>query len=158
MKSIASAIIAFSIVLLISGCYQEYQKLVRADVETSTKEISVLEGFTLVNTVIHDYSITSKSSSCFYGRSYMIIGSDFTDHQAIQIYSDYLQRSQWKQEFPHPENEAIFIKGENERIVINADYPEAEIKDSVDINHLMNAFHSIIYIRLDYMLPKRINC
>jgi hypothetical protein len=43
-------------------------------------------------------------------------------------------------------------------VVIHFGYPAIELKDEIDLDELNQTYQSILYIRVDYMLPTRDEC
>jgi len=95
---------------------------------------------------------------CYYARAFVIVGTLLPETQALDTYTEKTQSLGWTPEGRQYEISRILIRGVNDRIVIGSGEPGVDIKDALDYDKLRETYRSIIFVRLDYMLPSRDEC
>jgi hypothetical protein len=104
------------------------------------------------------YSQTEYGKTCFYGRAYIVAGSQLTASDALDQYVEALQIQDWRLKEKTYQDSKTLLLGSNSLIVVYYGEPWPVFKKDIDLERLYQIYQSILFIRVDYMLPTRDEC
>lgn len=122
------------------------------------QDLPNLDQFELVKTVSLDFSMTAYGMTCYYARDYLIMGTSLPESEALEHYVEGLLPLSWTKEGEQYLTSKILIHGQNARIVVSHGEPGVDVDDAVDFERLSDIYQSILFVRVDYMLPARDGC
>lgn len=165
MKVLIKFAIWLVVCLLIScaipATYIQRERAAKQAVEDTLNDLPEIEGFAVIKVLEVDLDPvfdTEISQPCFYGRVYELLGSAFSQEDALDIYSEHLQGMNWQPDGKQFDITQKLIRGKNERIVVETGELVEGIGMDVDFTKLNEAYKSLILIRVDYMIPYRDGC
>ena len=149
--------------LLLASCgildKKAQQRKTREGLESiSSQELPELDGFDLVKVVSLDLSSSDYGKTCSYARDYLIIGTSLPESDALERYVEALLRLGWTREGDQYPTSNNLIHGKNARIVVRYGDPGADVRDAADYDQLRDNYQSVIFVRVDYILPERDGC
>ena len=150
------------LLLTLVTCAQQISHLLkqqeaRAGLDTLITQLPELADFDAVKIVRFEFSDTAYGKTCYYARSYVILGSSLSEAEALTIYARRLQTLGWVPR-DEPYDTSVLYGGLSALAIVTSGEPGADIKDALDYNQLRRIYRSVIFVRLDYMLPSRKEC
>jgi hypothetical protein len=140
------------------SCARSQRREARAGLDAAVTQLPKPAGFDTIKVVYREFRSTEYERKCFYARAYVIVGSSFSEVEALDVYVKELQSLGWKLEGRQYDIERGMKRGVHERIVVRSGKPGVDIKDAVDYAQLRNTYPTIIFVRVDFMLPSRDEC
>lgn len=135
------------------------QERARAGLDAALAELPQSSEFQIYRVVYSKVlDIEGRGSECYYGRGYAVIGSSLLEREAIISYFQMVQSSGWISEGEQYNVSKLLKRGLNERMELYVGDPDVDIKDAVKSVQLRNGHQSLVYVRVDYMLPSRDQC
>lgn len=149
----------FLLLCLFLSCTSPKLHQASAKADATVALLPELAGFDTVKTINHSFSYGAYGGTCYYGRVYVIVGTDLPEKQALAEYVESLQSSGWSLAGQQFDTERLLIRGTNERIVLRSDdEPDVDIADALDYDLLRAEYRNLIFITLDHIVPAREGC
>lgn len=134
------------------------QREAREGLDASITQLPTLEGFTTIKVVPLEFSHTAYEKTCYYARGYVIVGSSFSETKALEIYTDAIHSLGWTSEGMQSETSKVLMHAANERMEIYSGKPGVDIEGAMNYEQIRQVHQSVIFVRLDYMVPSRSDC
>jgi hypothetical protein len=154
-----------ALLLLTVSCTQyadhlQQQSAAKAGLDKLIKNLPQFKGFEKVKTVSLEFSNIEhgKGSSCYYARGYIVVGSVLPETEALEAYTQNLRSLGWTPKGTQYKTSSVLVYEKNARVEIYSGEPGVDIQDAVDYTQLRQIYSSLIFIRLDYMLPSADEC
>lgn len=134
-----------------------YQRA-RSGLEKLMTQLPQPEGFNVIKVIQQEFSDTAGGTTCNYARAHLVIGTSMLETEALDIYEQNLKTLNWiSREQQYKTSRALYY-GNNGRIVVRSGEPGVDVKDAVDYEQLRKTYQSVIFVRIDYMVPNREMC
>jgi hypothetical protein len=154
-----SAFLSIAVFLcLMVSCAVGEQRKARAGLDASVAQLPELREFDTVEVVHREFSHSGPRTTCYYARAYAIIGTSLPAEQALDVYVEELQSLGWEFDGRQYKTERGLKRGVYELVVVRSGEPGVDVKDAVDYAQLRAVYPTIIFVRLDFMLPSRDKC
>ena len=140
------------------SCARSQRREARAGLDAAVTQLPKPAGFDTIKVVYREFRSTEYERKCFYARAYVIIGSSLPEVEALDVYVEKLEALGWVPREKQYKTTRVLRRGTHERIVIELGQPGVDIKDAVDYAQLRNTYPTIIFVRVDFMLPSRDEC
>ena len=157
----AIAVLLCVLVLLVQQVgHLQRQREARAGLDVVIAELPKPAGFDMIKIVYQEFYDDEHGSGpvCYYARAYIITGSSMSESDALATYAQSLQLQGWALEGEQYKTERGLIRGANERVVAHSGDPGVDIEDALDYAKLKEVYRSLIFVRVDYMIPSRDQC
>jgi hypothetical protein len=156
-------VVALLVCGLLTACQSPELLEAKARVDQAIAELPPIPQVDPIKTLAYQWSEAGGGYVCFYGRAYLIIG---TQRPAVDVLNDYtekLSQLDWVLETELQHRQVMltarhFIRGHHERLVIEPLGEGTEVANSVDHEALKRTYAILHTIRIDYMLPSRDEC
>lgn len=161
---ISTFIVTLICLLALAGCNvlneRAQQREARAGLEIIVGTmLPESDQFDLVETVSFDDSGSESGMvTCYYAVDYLIIGAPVPETEALNSYAADLHLLGWEPRSRQYPTSRVFRYGDNARAVATIGNPGASIRDAVDYAQVRTLYQSIIFVRLDFILPSREAC
>ncbi len=152
------AVLAIAAVSFVFSCTASKLDNVRAGVEASVAQLPRLKEFDTIKVVYQNFSFSAGGLTCYYGRAYVILGSSLSEKEALDAYFEALQLSGWVPRDAQYNTSRVLTRGAYELVEIRSGPPGVDIAKAVDYAQLRSVYESIIFVRVDLMLPSREEC
>jgi hypothetical protein len=126
--------------------------------EQAVEQLPQLDSFETIKINQRVFSHTAYGLTCNYARASIAVGSSLPAPDALDQYVEALQAQGWTLTGTQYQQTKSLVVGSNSLVVIHFGYPAIELKDEIDLDELNQTYQSILYIRVDYMLPTRDEC
>jgi hypothetical protein len=126
--------------------------------ELAVDQLPKLDGFKTIKINQEAFSHTEYGLTCDYARANIAIGSSLPASDALDQYVEALQSDGWTLKKNQYQQTKSLAQGSNSLIVVYFGEPTIELKDDIDLERLKRSYQSIMFIRLDYMLPNSNEC
>ncbi len=163
MKRLILSLIAISLlslslfgVLQINSQWKKSQ--VHTGLEKLVNQLPTLETIDTPEVTYQEFSKSEYGLTCYYGRAYVILGTQQPLSEVLEAYLEELYVQGWHPEGYQYANTKILIRDDNDRLVISLTEPTIAIQDQTNYAKLKRVYKGIIFIRIDYMLPGRQEC
>jgi hypothetical protein len=140
------------------SCAQPQRREARAGLDAAVAQLPEPAGFDVIKVVYREFRSTEYERKCFYATAYVIIGSSLPELEALDVYAEDLQPLGWAPRDEQYNTTRVLRRGTYERIVIELGEPGVDIRDAVDYVQLRATSPTVIFVRLDFMLPSRDEC
>ena len=137
------------------------QRNVRTELDILVNNVVPLPAeFEIIETISLDslYFTETFGKECFYARDYLILGSTLPASDALDAYARSLLSSGWITETRSYPTSRTLIYGENVRTVVEGGRPGVDVRNAIDYAELQRIYESIIFVRIDYAIPRRDGC
>jgi hypothetical protein len=153
------------LLLLMTSCAQyvdhlQKQSEAKAGLDNLIKSLPQFKGLDVVKTVSLEFSNIEHGNGppCYYARGYIIVGSALPGTEALEAYAQSLRLLGWTPKGTLYETSNVLVYEKNARLEIYSGEPGVDIQDAADYARLKQMYTSVIFIRLDYMLPSADEC
>ena len=145
---------------LVTGCNLVSARSQRNEARRSLDELvnhdlPQIEGLETIEIVSSTWSHPEHSPACHYARDYLIIGAFMPEAEALERYVAGAELMGWSKE-------GVFetlIQGDHARLVVKiGDRPGVDIEDAIDYEQAREVYQSLLFVRVDFMLPQRDGC
>lgn len=148
--------------LLISCAQQRSEEAMvqqaRVSLDTALTQMPSIREFVTIDTMAFQYSRTEGDQTCYYARGYIMLGSSLQTEQALDLYVENLRLSGWELSPRQYDISRLLWRGSNERIEVWFGEPGVDIENHIDYEQAQQDHISVIFVRLDYVLPTVENC
>lgn len=129
----------------------------RQGLDLVLNELPDLEAYKTIKTVSFDSSREGSTTTCYYATDYLIIGTSLPELVARETYIEVLQSMGWEPGWKEPLPTRLTDK-KNTIIQVTAGDPVPLIRHAVNYDEIRKTYQSIIYLRVDYMIPNTGDC
>jgi hypothetical protein len=162
-RLIQQLVVVFLICILLTACESPELLEAKVNVVQAIAELPLISQVDLIETITLQWSKAESGYVCFYGRAYLIIGTQRPVVEVLDDYTQQLPQLGWmlETELQHRQvmtTARLFIRGHHERLVIGPLGAGTEIANSVDHEALKRTYTTLQTIGIDYMLPSRDEC
>jgi len=163
MKRLILSLIAVSLLLLLLfGVQQINSQWQKSQVHTGSEklvnQLPTLETIDTVEVTYQEFSHSENGITCYYGRAYVILGTQQPLPDVLEAYLEELYAQDWRPEGNQYANTKTLIHYDNDRLVISLTEPEIVTQNQTNYAKLKQSYKEIIFIRIDYMVPSRQEC
>lgn len=116
------------------------------------------EKITMVRVKMSPVYDTEIGQPCYYGRIYTIMGSALSEQEALELYTQELEGTGWLAEGRQYVTARGFSRGTNAYAAVYYGDPGVDIEAAADYTSLRRVYKSLIFVRVDYMIPRRQGC
>jgi hypothetical protein len=154
-----SAFLGITVVLcLTASCTLGEQRKARAGLDASVAQLPKLREFDTIKVIYYESSLSGPRTTCYYATAYTIIGTSLPELKALDVYVEELKSLGWRPREKQYDTTRILMRGTYELVVVRSGEPGVDVKDAVDYAQLRAVYPTIIFVRLDFMLPNRDKC
>lgn len=154
-----SGLLSIAVLLcLLVSCTAEEQRKARAGLDASVAQLPELGDFDTIEVIYYETSLSGPRTTCYYATAYLIIGTSLPEEKALDVYVEELKSLSWTPREKQYDTTRILMHGTYELVVIRSGEPGVDVKDAVDYAQLRAKYPTIIFVRLDFMLPSRDKC
>ena len=121
-------------------------------------DLPSLEGFETIKVASFDLSDTVYGDTCYYARDFLILGGSLTEAEALDRYAAKLESSGWMPKGKQYPTSKGFKYGDHAITVARIGDLDPGLRDYVDYEQLRKTYPSIIFVRVEFMLPHREGC
>jgi hypothetical protein len=143
---------------MFTACRDDMLTQVGSKAQQVQQTLPLPPSFILIKTKTLTFDNTAGGITCYYGRSYQIMGSDVSAAQAVQLYSDLLRKAGWTAEGIQDAESPVLIQGDHTRLNLHSGNPGVDVQDVVDYRQIQATHRTIVTVRVDYLLPQRDGC
>lgn len=134
------------------------QREARIGLDALVTQLPELRDFEKVKVVYREFSNTEYGVTCYYARAFIITGTRLSESESLDVYTAKLESLGWMPREKQYETSRVLYYEMNDRIVVRSGEPGVDIKDALDYAQLRKDYQSVIFIRIDYMVPNREEC
>ncbi len=138
--------------------YFKKQQEAKLGRETLVGQLPKLKNFDVIETVYQDFPDKITGRTCYYARTHLVIGTSMPESKALDAYEQNLKILNWISGGQQYETSRVLHYGDNDRVVVRSGEPGIDVKNVVDYDQLRETYQSIIFVRVDYMVPNREMC
>ncbi len=158
MKNLSCGISYTLCVLLVVSCVStgpdpQKQREARVGVERAVAELPKVVGFDPAKVVYFDiYHNELGTESCYLARAYLVIGTQMSIPEALEVYALNLQRLGWELGPFQTPTDKVLLRSNNEIANISRGYAGGEVATPAELAQLETIYRSIVLLRFDYSL------
>ncbi len=151
-----------ALLLMLGACDDPMHQLrgttqAKSGLDSLIAEMPSPKNFETMRVEYFQFSDSAYGKTCYYARAVLIVGSSLQLPQAIDAYTESYQSSGWLLDGTQYESARSLIRGDNASLVIESAKPGTVMK-SEEIVKLQTSFKSVIYVWIEYMVPRREGC
>lgn len=163
MKRLILSLIAISLLsLLLLGIQKINSQWKKSQVHTGLEKLvnrlPTLETIDTVEVTYQKFSQSENGFTCYYGRAYVILGTQQPLSEVLDAYLKELYAQGWYPEGYQYANTKTLIRYDNDRLVISLTEPAIVMQNQTNYVKLKQSYKELIFIRIDYMVPSRQKC
>jgi len=152
-----------ALICLLMACAQQRSdeamvEQARIGLDTALSQMPNLPEFVTVDTIAFQFSRTEHEQTCYYARGYLVLGASLQAAQALDLYVESLRLSGWDLDTRQYETSRLLSRGNNEWMEVRFGEPGVDIEAQIDYEQIQRTYNSVIFVRLDYVLPSVGNC
>lgn len=155
-------ILALTLIMcLVAGCTSPKVAEVRAGVRQAVEGLPNSSQLHRITSLEDAWK--STEGECYYGRAYLIFGTQWSVSEVLDWYTAQLVPLNWSLEHGLIEDELMdsqrrFTRGEHEFLLVNTQAPGFAIEQSFDYEQARQDFTTVVVVSVDYVLPKLEGC
>jgi hypothetical protein len=148
---------------LVTGCSVISARAQRNEARRSlnqlvSDDLPQIEGLEILEIVSSTWSRTEYSQTCHYARDYLIIGAFMPVEEALERYFIEAELMGWIPRDIQYDSSRVLRLEEHARLVVETSGPGVDIRDAIDYEQARDVYQSLLFVRVDFMLPQRDGC
>lgn len=143
---------------LVTSCGLGEQEMLKHELDTAVADIPVLAQFDHIRTFTNQWSHTIDAGTCFYARTWIVLGTQLPAQEALDIYTQSFASSGWELRPLQYDTTKHMTKGDRASAVLTVDPPGFFLEQEIDYEHITKRYETILVISVTFVLPQRDGC
>lgn len=142
------------------GCVSVHLRQARAGLDAAMAQLPEPDGFSVLTVVVEEFDRTWDQQKCYYAKALVAIGTDLSDEDAMQGYTEALAAQGWVAQPDHGTliSTEVLHRSEYERISVYTGAPGPIIESDERYRQVKDLYSTVVTLVYAYCLPSRAEC